>query len=53
MSGRTENDANSDLHNPNNDYDLDDWANEHNPNNEDYLGDDELGKNQDDFDDEG
>ncbi len=44
MSDRTENDANSDLHNPNNDYDLDDWANEHNPNNEDYLGDDELGK---------
>ena len=36
---RTENDHNSDLHNPNNDYDLDDWADAHNPNNEDYIGD--------------
>ena len=39
---RSENDANSDLHNPNNDYDYDDWADEHNPNNDDYLGDEEL-----------
>ena len=44
MSDRTENDANSDLHNGNDDYSLDDWANEHIPNNEEYSGDDALGK---------
>lgn len=38
--GRSDNDCNSDLHNDNNDYDYDNYANEHNPNNEDYIGDD-------------
>ena len=39
MTGRNSNDCDSDLNNPNNDYDLDDYANEHNPNNDDYIGD--------------
>ena len=29
----------SDINNPNNDANMDDWADAHNPNNDDYLGD--------------
>ena len=30
-------DLRSDINNPNNDADMDDWADAHNPNNDDYL----------------
>ena len=41
---QAENNLWSDIHNTNNDANMDDWANTHDPNNDDYLGDDNIGR---------